>query len=86
MRENDLQKLREMIKDIDFCMMTTVDEDGDLHSRPMSVNGEVDRDGDLWFFTGASSHKVSEIATLKDQVTVVVDDAKRARALHLLFA
>ena len=36
-RENDLQKLREMIKDIDFCMLTTVDEDGDLHSRPMSV-------------------------------------------------
>ena len=64
MRENDLQKLREMIKDIDFCMMTTVDEDGDLHSRPMSVNGEVDPDGDLWFFTGASSHKVSEIEKL----------------------
>jgi len=63
-RENDLQKLREMIKDIDFCMMTTIDEDGDLHSRPMSVNGEVDPDGDLWFFTGASSHKVSEIAKL----------------------
>ena len=63
-RENDLQKLREMIKDIDFCMMTTNDEDGDLHSRPMSVNGEVDPDGDLWFFTGASSHKVSEIAKL----------------------
>lgn len=63
-RENDLQKLREMIKDIDFCMMTTIDENGDLHSRPMSVNGEVDPDGDLWFFTGVSSHKVSEIAKL----------------------
>src|SRR5688500_17077739 len=63
-RENDLQKLREMIKDIDFCMLTTVDEDGDLHSRPMSVNGDVDPDGDLWFFTGASSLKVSEIAKL----------------------
>ncbi|HJS24261.1 MAG TPA: pyridoxamine 5'-phosphate oxidase family protein [Pyrinomonadaceae bacterium] len=61
-RDNDLQKLREMIKDIDFCMLTTVDEDGDLHSRPMSVNGDVDPDGDLWFFTGKSSHKVSEIA------------------------
>jgi len=61
-RDNDLQKLRDMVKDIDFCMLTTVDEDGDLHSRPMSVNGEVDADGDLWFFTGASSHKVTEIA------------------------
>ncbi len=58
---DDLQKLREMVKDIDFCMLTTVDEDGHLHSRPMSVNGEIDPDGDLWFFTYGSSHKVAEI-------------------------
>lgn len=60
----DLQKLREMVKDIDFCMLTTVDDEGDLHSRPMSVNGEIDPNGDVWFFTGASSHKVSEVAKL----------------------
>jgi general stress protein 26 len=60
-REDDLQKVRELVKDIDFCMLTTVDENGDLHSRPMSVNGDIDPDGDLWFFTGASSHKVGEI-------------------------
>ena len=63
-RENDLQKLREMVKDIDFCMMTTIDEGGDLHSRPMSSNGDIDANGDIWFFTKASSHKVSEIAKL----------------------
>ena len=57
----DLQKLKNLIKDIDFCMLTTIDERGDLHSRPMSSNGDIDADGDLWFFTGASSHKVSEI-------------------------
>jgi general stress protein 26 len=61
-REDDLQKLRELVKEIDFCMLTTVDEDGDLHSRPMSSNGEIDEDGSIWFFTNASSHKVSEIA------------------------
>jgi len=60
-RENDLEKLRELVKDIDFCMLTTVDEGGDLHSRPMSSNGDIDADGDIWFFTSASSHKVSEI-------------------------
>lgn len=63
-RENDLKKLRELIKDIDFCMLTTVDESGDLHSRPMSSNGDIDADGDIWFFTNASSHKVSEIEKL----------------------
>lgn len=63
-REDDLQKLRELVKDIDFCMLTTVDENGDLHSRPMSSNGDIDPNGDIWFFTSASSQKVSEIATL----------------------
>ena len=60
-QSDDLEKLREMIKDIDFCMLTTIDEQGGPHSRPMSSNGDVDRNGDIWFFTQASSHKVSEI-------------------------
>jgi general stress protein 26 len=63
-KKNDsanFEKLREMLKDIDFCMFTTVDEDGDLHSRPMSLNGEVDENGNLWFFTSAGSEKVSEV-------------------------
>ena len=59
--EADFQKLREMIKDIDFCMLTTVDENNDLHSRPMSLNSEVDQAGNLWFFTYGNSHKVSEL-------------------------
>src|SRR4026207_2281858 len=58
---DSLEKLREIIKDIDFCMLTTIDEEGDPHSRPMSSNGDIDPDGDLWFFTSASSHKVDEI-------------------------
>lgn len=60
-RTGDLEKLRDMIKDIDFCMLTTIDEKGDPHSRPMSSNGDIDPNGDLWFFTSASSHKVDEI-------------------------
>jgi len=63
-RADDLQKLRELVKEIDFCMLTTVDEKGDLHSRPMSSNGDIDDNGDIWFFTNASSHKVSEIQKL----------------------
>jgi general stress protein 26 len=62
--ENDLEKLRELVKDIDFCMLTTIDESGDLHSRPMSSNGDIGANGDIWFFTNASSHKVSEIEKL----------------------
>lgn len=55
------KKLQELAKRIDFAMLTTVDTDGTLRSRPMSTNGEVEFDGDIWFFTYGSSHKVDEI-------------------------
>ena len=52
-------KLWSMIKDIKFAMLTT--EDGDhLRARPMAVS-QKDFDGNLWFFTRASSHKVDEV-------------------------
>ncbi|HEX8557532.1 MAG TPA: pyridoxamine 5'-phosphate oxidase family protein [Pyrinomonadaceae bacterium] len=56
-----LSKLREIVKAVDICMLTTVDERGGMHSRPMSNNREVEFDGDLWFFTYGSSHKVDEV-------------------------
>ena len=81
-RDNDLEKLRELIKDIDFCMLTTVDEGGDLHSRPMSSNGDIDANGDIWFFTKASSHKVSEIAKLS-KVNVSFADPENQRYISV---
>jgi general stress protein 26 len=59
-RAENIQKLWELIKDIQMCMLTTVDEDGSLRSRPMATQ-KTEFDGDLWFFTGASSAKVDEI-------------------------
>jgi general stress protein 26 len=56
-----LAKLRELIEDIDFCMLTTVDADGALRSRPMSTQ-QAEEDGDLWFFTSAQTGKVDEVA------------------------
>lgn len=60
-RNEQIKKLRELVKDIEIGMLTTIDEDGTLHSRPMSTNGQVEPDGTLWFFTYASSHKVTEV-------------------------
>ncbi|MDB5364865.1 MAG: pyridoxamine 5-phosphate oxidase [Rhodospirillales bacterium] len=54
-------KLFEMIKDVDTTMMTTVDEDGALRSRPMGNRQADTFDGTLWFLTRASSHKVLEL-------------------------
>ena len=53
-QEDKLGRLREIVRAVDICMLTTVDERGDLHSRPMSNNREVEFDGDLWFFTYGS--------------------------------
>ncbi len=59
-RAEAIKKLNALIKDIDFAMLTTVEDDGMLRSRPM-VTQEAEFDGDLWFFTGASSPKVDEV-------------------------
>lgn len=56
-----LKKLRQLAKDIEYCMLTTVEQDGSLHSRPMASNREIEENGDLWFFTRASSHKIDEV-------------------------
>lgn len=56
----NIKKLREMIKDIRFAMMTTAEEDGTLRSRPMATQ-QVEFDGDLWFFTNANAPKVDEV-------------------------
>ena len=55
------KKLTEIIKKIDICMMTTVAENGRLHSRPMSNNRNVDWGGDNWFFAFADSTQVQEV-------------------------
>ncbi len=59
-KQESVEKLRELIDGIDFCMLTTIDE-GHLRSRPMSTQ-EFEFDGDLWFFTSDNTHKLSEIA------------------------
>ncbi|QDA61876.1 pyridoxamine 5'-phosphate oxidase family protein [Hymenobacter jejuensis] len=57
---NDVTKLIERIKDIKIAMLTTYDEDGTLHSRPMYTQ-EPEKDGTLWFFTEKDSAKIYEV-------------------------
>ena len=50
----------DLIKGIKVAMMTTVEEDGSLRSRPMWTH-DRDFDGELWFFTREHSPKVGEV-------------------------
>ena len=56
-----MKKVAKLMRDLDFCMLTTHTKNGGLHARPMSNNGEVEFDGDVWFFSAADSRKVREI-------------------------
>ncbi|RYC69427.1 MULTISPECIES: pyridoxamine 5'-phosphate oxidase family protein [Spirosoma] len=56
----ELDKLKDRIKDIRIAMLTTLESDGDFHTRPMATH-EIDEDGSMWFFTYDNSTKVAEI-------------------------
>lgn len=57
---SDLQKLAELIDDIEVAMLTTRTADGSLVSRPLQTL-KIDANGEIIFFTGADSHKVDEL-------------------------
>lgn len=54
-----IEKIRELIKDIDTAMLTTVSDEG-LVSRPMKTQ-DVEFDGDLWFLTKKDTGKFHEL-------------------------
>lgn len=70
-RTEAIEKLKTLIEDIDFCMLTTI-SGGHLRSRPMSTQ-QFEFDGDLWFFTSDNTHKVEEIKA-DDRVNVAYSE------------
>ncbi len=77
----ELKRLNELIKDIEFAMLTTIDEDGTLRSRPMATQ-QNEFDGDIWFFTYGSSHKIDEV-NLHHQVNVSYSAPDKQRYVSL---
>lgn len=73
METNQLEKVRDMIEDIRIAMMTTIDGQNNLVSRPMAVQ-QVDEDGTIWFFTRRSSPKVDQIEQHEDRVNLAFAD------------
>jgi hypothetical protein len=83
-KQEAVDKLINLIENIEFAMLTTIDTDGVLRSRPMATQ-KTEIDGDLWFFTSDKTHKIEEIekdnrvnvsyAEPKDNVYVSVSGA-----------
>ncbi|MCD2184728.1 pyridoxamine 5'-phosphate oxidase family protein [Rhizobium sp. GN54] len=56
-----LEDIAKEMKDIDFGMLTTQSPAGRISSRPMSNNGDVEFDGDCWFFSYEDTRKIEDI-------------------------
>jgi general stress protein 26 len=56
----DLEELIRIIRDIRIALLTTVDREGQFHTRPVQTL-QVEGDGTLWFFTDWTSPKVTEL-------------------------
>ena len=56
-----LKDLAAKMRDIDFTMLVTKTEDGQLAGRPMSNNGDVEYDGDSYFFAWGDSRVAKDI-------------------------
>jgi general stress protein 26 len=61
MADKTLADLSKAMRDIDFAMFNTKTEGGAVASRPMSNNGDVEYEGDSYFFSYDSARTISDI-------------------------
>ncbi len=57
-----MKDLSKAMGKIDFAMLTTRTDGGQLATRPMSNNGDVEYDGDSFYFSRDSARTVTDIA------------------------
>lgn len=69
--KDEIEKIGELVGKARVAVITTVNLDGHLVSRPMAVKAR-DFDGELWFFTEDPSHKTDEVRA-NPEVNVALD-------------
>ncbi len=62
MTDLTLADIAKHLRDIDFAMLLTHSDNGEIAGRPMSNNGEVEYTGDSYYFSWDSARTVSDIA------------------------
>lgn len=73
-QQDGMKELAKVLKDADIAILTTINAQGQLVSRPLAVQ-EAEFDGDLWFFTDDPSPKADEIRA-NPQVNVSISSGK----------
>lgn len=61
MTTKPLAELAKKMRNIDITMLSTHTDGGEIAGRPMSNNGDVDYDGDSYYFTWDRSRMVQDI-------------------------
>jgi general stress protein 26 len=61
MATKTLQEIATKMANLDYALLTTRTSRGQLSSRPMSNNGDVEYDGNSYYFTFEQSRTVSDI-------------------------
>ena len=61
MAELTLEQISEKMRDVDFTILSTRTQGGQIAGRPMSNNRQVEFDGDSYFFTLADTGTVKDI-------------------------
>jgi general stress protein 26 len=69
--QDEIASIARLVAKARVAVITTVDPDGRLVSRPMAMQ-QRDFDGELWFFTEDPSHKTDEVRA-NPQVNVALD-------------
>ena len=60
-RRAAIPQIAALISKIDICLFSTRGDEGQLHARPMSNNGQVEWEGRSWFFAPSDGRLVAEL-------------------------
>lgn len=74
-KSEELARLAALVRQMKIGMLTTIEADGSLRSRPLETV-EVDREGRLWFFTQAHSPKSARAEAGDHQVNLSYADPR----------
>jgi len=80
-RDEILEKVQGWLTDARFCMLTTTEPGGGLHSRPMTML-DSEFDGSLWFFT-AHNGPIVDAVRRRSAVCAAVQAEERSTYVSL---
>jgi general stress protein 26 len=76
-----MEKIGELVRDIRIAMMSTMNENGEIRSRPMATQDEP-FNGTLWFLARGSSGKVADLVQ-DHHVTLDYADPEHSKYITL---